>query len=70
MVKETLETKARKSVVKIEQKIDSTNNLLRDICMKLCHLIKHRRDYYVSNGAGYDNPHNKYSHDSQDSYED
>ena len=70
MAKETLETKARKAVVKIEQKIDSTNNLLRDIGMKLCHLIKHRRDYYISNGAGYENSHSKHSYVNGDYDED
>lgn len=69
MAKEILETKARKSVVKIEQKIDSTNNLLRDIDMKLCHLIKNRQNYYISSGAGYDNPRSKYRYSNEDSYE-
>ena len=46
MVKEDLETKARKAVLGIAKKVTDINNVLRDLSMKLSHIIKYRRDYY------------------------
>ena len=46
MVNEDLETRARKAVLSIAKKVTDINNVLRDLSMKLCHIIKYRKDYY------------------------
>jgi len=46
MKKEDLETRAKKSVLKIEKKITDINNVLNDLSMKLCHIIKSQKDFY------------------------
>ena len=46
MVNEDLETKARKAVLIIAKKVADINNVLCDLGMKLCHIIKYRKDYY------------------------
>ena len=46
MPKENLETKALKAILKIDKKITDINNVLTDLSMKLCHIIKSQRDYY------------------------
>ncbi|MFC1877406.1 hypothetical protein ACFL2E_09090 [Thermodesulfobacteriota bacterium] len=46
MVKEKLETKARKALLRIEKKVADINYVLRDLSMKLCHMITSMRDYY------------------------
>ncbi len=45
MTKENLETKAKKAVLKIEEKVADITNILYDISSKLCYLIKDRRSY-------------------------
>ena len=44
MAKENLETKARKAVIKIEKKVTDMSNVLRDVSMKLCYIIKTYKD--------------------------
>lgn len=46
MAKESLETKADKAVLRIERKVTDIGNVLRDLSMKLCHVIKYKGDYY------------------------
>lgn len=46
MNKENLETKAKKAVLKIEEKITDMANILNDLSMKLCYLIKDKRSYH------------------------
>lgn len=46
MVKETLEAKAGKAVIRIERKVNDIGNVLRDLSMKLCHVIKYKGNYY------------------------
>jgi hypothetical protein len=46
MSKENLETKTKKAIVNIDKKLTDMNNILRDMSMKLCHLIKRNREYY------------------------
>ena len=46
MPKENLETKARKAVLNIEDKLTYIGYTLKDISMKLCHLVKEWRDYH------------------------
>lgn len=46
MAKENLETKARKAVLRIEQKVADMDNVLRDLSMKLCHVIRYKGNYY------------------------
>ena len=43
---ENLETKARKAVLRIEKKVGDIDNVLRDLSMKLCHVIKYKGNYY------------------------
>jgi hypothetical protein len=47
MVKENLETKAKKAILRIEEKVADIYNVLRDLSLKLCHMIKSRKDYYT-----------------------
>ncbi len=54
MVKEDLETKAQKAVLRISKKVADINNKLNDLSMKMCHIIKYKRDYYsLPDGNGY-----------------
>jgi hypothetical protein len=45
MVKDNLETKAKKSVVKIEKNVAGIYNILTDLSLKLYHIITSMRDY-------------------------
>jgi len=54
MTKENLETKADKAVLRIEKKVVDIDNVLRDLSMKLCHVIKYKGNYYnMSEGIDY-----------------
>ncbi|MDP2940245.1 MAG: hypothetical protein Q8O13_09255 [Candidatus Omnitrophota bacterium] len=54
MTKENLETKADKAVLRIEKKVVDIDNVLRDLSMKLCHVIKYKGDHYsISEGVDY-----------------
>lgn len=46
MTKEYLATKARKAVLNIDKNVEEINNVLRDLSMKLCYIIKDKRSYY------------------------
>ncbi len=46
MVKEKLETKVKKAVLNIEAKVTDIYNVVKDLSLKLCHIIKDRRSYY------------------------
>ncbi len=46
MTKEDLETKARKAVLSMEKKVTGIYDVLCDLSMKLCHIIKRKGDYY------------------------
>lgn len=46
MVKDDLETRAEKAILYIQGKVTDIYNVLRDLSLKLCHLIKSRDDYY------------------------
>lgn len=48
MVKDDLETRARKAVLKIEKQFAELYNVVKDLSLKLCHIIKSNRDYYRS----------------------
>lgn len=41
-----LEARAGKAVLRIEKKVNDIDNVLRDLSMKLCHVIKHKGSYY------------------------
>lgn len=45
MTKEDLETKAKKAVISINDKMADIRNVLRDVSMKLYHVIKYKIDY-------------------------
>ena len=47
MGKNNLEKMARKAVPSIEKKVRDINNVMRDLSMKLCHVIRYRKDYYT-----------------------
>lgn len=53
MAKESLETKTRKAVIKIEKKVTDISNILRDVSMKLCYVIKKYKDSYSMAGEKY-----------------
>jgi len=56
MAKEDLETKARRAVLRIEKKVTDIDNVVRDLSMKLCHIIKHKGKYYsMPEGINYEN---------------
>ena len=55
MTKKILETKVMKAVLSLEKKVTDINNLLRDINMKLCHIIKYKRDFYLGKENVYKN---------------
>ena len=46
MAKENIETKAKKAVLNIESKVTAIYDILSDLSLKLCHIIKDRRGYY------------------------
>jgi hypothetical protein len=46
MVKENLETKAKKAILRIEKKVADIYNVVRDLSLKLCHIIMSRKDHY------------------------
>lgn len=54
MAKENLETKADRAVLRIEKKVTDIGNVLRDLSMKLYHVIKYKGNYYsVPEGIDY-----------------
>ena len=46
MTKENLEAKAGKAVLRIEKKVNDIGNVLRDLSMKLCYVIKYKGNYH------------------------
>lgn len=42
-----------KAVLKIEKKVDSIYAILRDVGMKLTHVIEYKLDYSMPKGIGY-----------------
>lgn len=46
MDKENLETRVRKAILRMEKEISGLYNVVRDLSLKLCHIIKSRKDYY------------------------
>ena len=54
MVKESLETKAKKAVLSLEGKVSGIYDVLCDLSLKLCHIIESKKDYFdVSEANGY-----------------
>ncbi len=47
MAKEDLETRAEKAVLEIRKKVNRIYEILRDVGMKLTHVIEHKLDYYT-----------------------
>ena len=47
MTKEDLETKARKAVLEIKQRVDRIYTILKDVGMKLTHVIEYKFDYHT-----------------------
>ncbi len=46
MVKDNLETRVKKSVIKIEKSVAGIYNMLTDLSLKLCHTISRLGDYH------------------------
>ncbi len=46
MAKDNLETRAKKSVLKIEKSLSGVYNILTDFSLKLCHIIERMGDHY------------------------
>ena len=46
MAKDNLETRANKSIIKIEKSVNQIYNVLTDFNLKLCHIIENFRDDY------------------------
>lgn len=53
MAKENLETKTKKAILSIDDKVTDIGNVLRDVSMKLYHVIKYKFDYHRSYGMEY-----------------
>ena len=52
-----LETKSRKAILEIKEKVTDIDNELRDLGMKLCHIIKYKTSYHDRlEDFGYDSP--------------
>ena len=47
MTKEDLETKARKAVLEIRQRVNRIYDILKDVGMKLTHVIEYKFDYHT-----------------------
>ena len=52
MVKENLEIKTRKAVLRIEDKVTDMWNFLYDVNAKLSHLIRRGKEYYGQHDGG------------------
>ncbi len=54
MPKDYLETKIKKAIINIDKNVSDIKNVLGDLSMKLCYIIKdNRRYYYTPNGNNY-----------------
>jgi len=53
MAKDNLETRAKKSVIKIKKSVSGIYNILTDFNLKLCHIIEKMGEQY---GGGDLNP--------------
>ena len=52
---ENLETRAIKAVLQIKKKVDRIYDVLRDVGMKLTHVIEYKLDYHtLPKGIDYD----------------
>ena len=47
MTKEDLETKARKAVLEIKDRVNRIYDILKDVGMKLTHVIEYKLDYHA-----------------------
>jgi len=45
MAKEDLESKAKKAVLEIRERVDRIYDILKDVGMKLTHVIEYKFDY-------------------------
>lgn len=56
MAKEDLETKARKAVVEIRERVNKIYEILKDVGMKFTHVIEYKFDYHtLPKGLDYSN---------------
>lgn len=53
MAKDNLETRAKKSVLKIEKSVSGIYNVLTDFNLKLCHIIERMGDEYGGGSGRY-----------------
>jgi hypothetical protein len=55
MAKEDLQTRLLKGVLRIDKNVADGVDVLRDLSMKLCHVIKYKGNYHsVPEGNDYD----------------
>lgn len=47
MAKETLESKARKAVIEIGERVNKIYEILKDVGLKLTHVIEYKFDYHT-----------------------
>ena len=53
MGRDTLERKATRAVIRMDEKVSDICNTLYDINLKLCHIIKNKNAYYDSSKDDY-----------------
>ena len=46
MGRDTLERKATRAVIRMDEKISDIRDALHDVSMKLCHMIRREKPYY------------------------
>jgi hypothetical protein len=47
MVRDDLETRVKKAVLRIEKTLAHMYTVVRDLSLKLCHIIRSRKDHYT-----------------------
>lgn len=51
MAKDNLETRVKKSVLKIERNVSGIYNVLTDFNLNICHIIERIGDYHRANSS-------------------
>jgi len=54
MAKQNLEARCKKAILNIENKVSRIYDILKDIGMKLCHIIEYKFNNYPLNNLKYD----------------
>jgi hypothetical protein len=51
MGRDTLERKALRAIIRMDEKVSDIRNTLYDMGLKLCHIIKSKPNYYTEKEA-------------------